>query len=183
MALTLGAELFFPDMHGFRSGTGKSQPKDTPFRGRLETHDQYNPASRGAGQWEQVSGMDLDAGTGRTARASFKAKTAAAGATGAEVLREAGSSGKGGPREPPEADLWVPLTTSTCHWERVPDGQRVSQRLSQALQSQPSLARGRHRKEPGSWVRGRARPPGPLTGVLGQAVGCCADSPSCSRPV
>ena len=96
---------------------GKSQPKDTPFRGRLETHDQYNQASRGAGQWEQVSGMDLDAGTGRTARASFKAKALAAEATGAEVLGEAGSSGEGGPREPPEAELWVPLTTCTRHWD------------------------------------------------------------------
>ncbi|KAG5195506.1 hypothetical protein MJG53_018433 [Ovis ammon polii x Ovis aries] len=54
-------------------GPGESQPKDTPFRGRLETHDQYNQASRGAGQWEQVPGTDLDAGTGKTARASFKA--------------------------------------------------------------------------------------------------------------
>ena len=96
---------------------GKSQPKDTPFRGRLEMHDRYNQASRGAGQWEQVSGMDLDAGTGRTARASFKAKALAAEATGAEVLGEAGSSGEGGPREPPEAELWVPLTTCTRHWE------------------------------------------------------------------
>lgn len=89
-------------------GPGESQPKDTPFRGRLETHDQYNQASRGAGQWEQVPGTDLDAGTGKTARASFKARTPAAEATGAAVLREgassgkpAGSSGEGGPPRAP----------------------------------------------------------------------------------
>lgn len=38
--------------------------------------------------------MDLDAGTGRIARASVKAEILAAEAMGAEVLREAGPSGK-----------------------------------------------------------------------------------------
>lgn len=177
---------------------GESQPRDTPFRGRLETHDQYNQASRGAGQWEQVSGMDLDAGTGKAARASFKASTPAAEATGPAVLREGGSSGRpagssarAAHQEPPEADLWVPLTTSTRHW-KVPDIPQVSQRPSQAPQSQPEPGTRKTQKGTraagtgqgrGRVHRGRAgaRPPGPLTGVLGQAEGHCADSPSCSR--
>ena len=146
MALTLGAELFFPDMDGFRSGT--------PLKPCL-TQERANPRTLHSGvDWRRMTSTTRPPGARDNGNRSLawtwmqeleglpgprlRPRHWQRKPRGQRCWGRQGPQARaalGSPRRPssgsPSALAHVTGTLSACtrHWEKVPDGQRVSQRV------------------------------------------------------